>query len=69
MPTTQGALGSARAAILNFLAGAKPLELRPLVEAFLEPLGEVGGSSGSLLERGMSPSLLVPPVVGYGAAE
>lgn len=37
----RGALGSARAAILNFLASAQPGELRPLLEAFLEPLGGV----------------------------
>lgn len=37
----RGALGSARAAILNFLAAAEPAELRPLLEAFLEPLAGV----------------------------
>lgn len=34
----RGAPGSARAAILNFLAAAPPAELRPLLELFLEPL-------------------------------
>ena len=34
-----GAPGSARAAILNFLAAAEPGELRPLLELFLAPLG------------------------------
>lgn len=33
-----GAPGSARAAILNFLAAAEPGELRPLLELFLAPL-------------------------------
>jgi len=33
-----GAPGSARAAILNFLAAAEPSELRPLFELFLGPL-------------------------------
>lgn len=33
-----GAPGSARAAILNFLAAAEPAELRPLLELFLTPL-------------------------------
>lgn len=37
-PTTAGAPGSARAAILNFLASAEPHELRPLLELFLAPL-------------------------------
>lgn len=35
----KGAPGSARAAILNFLAALEPLELRPLLELFMEPLG------------------------------
>lgn len=58
----KGASGSARAAILNFLAALEPLELRPLLELFLEPLsaavqrpaglsatgsGSGGGSGGS----------------------
>ncbi|KAL4860053.1 Small subunit processome component 20 [Chlorella vulgaris] len=34
----KGAPGSARAAILNFLAAAEPAELRPLLELFLTPL-------------------------------
>jgi U3 small nucleolar RNA-associated protein 20 len=34
----RGAPGSARAAILNFLAAAPPAESRPLLELFLEPL-------------------------------
>ncbi|PRW58885.1 small subunit processome component 20-like protein [Chlorella sorokiniana] len=34
----KGAPGSARAAILNFLAAAEPHELRPLLELFLAPL-------------------------------
>ncbi|KAL4434124.1 hypothetical protein ABPG75_000565 [Micractinium tetrahymenae] len=34
----KGAPGSARAAILNFLAAAEPGELRPLLELFLAPL-------------------------------
>ncbi|EFN57812.1 hypothetical protein CHLNCDRAFT_51116 [Chlorella variabilis] len=34
----KGAPGSARAAILNFLAAAEPGELRPLLELFLMPL-------------------------------
>ena len=34
----RGAPGSARAAILNFLAAAPPAELRPLLELFLDPL-------------------------------
>ncbi|KAK9818396.1 hypothetical protein WJX72_012002 [[Myrmecia] bisecta] len=34
----KGAPGSARAAILNFLAGLEALELRPLVELFLQPV-------------------------------
>lgn len=33
-----GAPGSARTAILNFLAAAEPGELRPLLELFLAPL-------------------------------
>jgi U3 small nucleolar RNA-associated protein 20 len=36
-----GAPGSARAAILNFLAAAEPAELRPLIELFFGPLGSV----------------------------
>jgi U3 small nucleolar RNA-associated protein 20 len=36
-----GAPGSARAAILNFLAAAEPLELRTLLHLFLAPLGAV----------------------------
>ncbi|GIL90429.1 hypothetical protein Vretifemale_18038, partial [Volvox reticuliferus] len=35
----RGAPGSARAAILNFLAGLRPEELRPLLELLLEPMG------------------------------
>lgn len=34
----RGALGSARAAILNFFAAAPPAELSPLLQLFLEPL-------------------------------
>jgi U3 small nucleolar RNA-associated protein 20 len=37
-PPFPGAPGSARAAILNFLAAAEPPELRPLLELFLAPL-------------------------------
>ncbi len=34
----RGAVGSARAAILNFLANLRPAELRPLLELLLEPM-------------------------------
>lgn len=37
----RGAPGSARAAVLNALAALQPLELRPLLELLLEPLGPV----------------------------
>lgn len=37
-PPSAGAPGSARAAILNFLAAAEAWELRPLLELFLAPL-------------------------------
>jgi U3 small nucleolar RNA-associated protein 20 len=37
----RGAPGSARAAVLNALAALQPLELRPLLELLLEPLGGV----------------------------
>lgn len=37
----KGAPGSARAAILNFLSGAEPQELRTLLELFLHPMDSV----------------------------
>lgn len=37
----KGASGSARSAILNFLAALQPMELRPLLELFLEPISHV----------------------------
>jgi hypothetical protein len=41
----KGALGSARAAVLNFLAFMEPQELRPLLEAFLTPMQQVWSTS------------------------
>lgn len=37
----RGAPGSARAAVLNFLAGLEPLELAPLLELLLQPMAAV----------------------------
>ena len=48
----KGAPGSARAAILNYLAALDPGELGPLLELFLEPLSgafrDPGGASSAL---------------------
>ncbi|KAL4521880.1 hypothetical protein Ndes2526B_g01987 [Nannochloris sp. 'desiccata'] len=47
----KGAPGSARAAILNFLAAAEATELRPLIELFLGPLGSVFSPPEGFIEE------------------
>ncbi|GIL61502.1 hypothetical protein Vafri_15933, partial [Volvox africanus] len=58
----RGAPGSARAAILNFLAGLRPEELRPLLELLLEPM------QAAFTPPPLEAAAAVPPRAGTGAA-